>query len=188
MENLKTKFLIGIIATCFLFIGCAAVPPKPVGDLGKDLSKLQRAVDNLNDAIEKKREAEKPATPKDLSPNAKRSSNSFGFFYEGNFDVDVLMSEAWGEPAWVSRDYLPHWIEMYYKNPDPTGAPQWACIVFARGGIMGYSYITDGAITFLAYNPVSKTFVINRDMTGEQIKKNLDDYDKAINRYQKKGI
>jgi len=53
---------------------------------------------------------------------------------------------------------------------------------------VGYSYITDGAATFLSYDPSSRTYVINREMTSEQIQNNLDDYDKAIGQSKKKGI
>lgn len=164
MRDLRVKILIGLIAICFLFSGCAATQPAPVV-----------------------KPEPPPVAAAPAAPERHTTIHPDGFQYEGVLDIAVLIAGDWGEPIWRNLAYMPEMVEVYYKNPVIGAEPQYACLNGSRQGIIGYSYmIGDTLHTFRAV-PAGRVYV-EFTPTAEAHKMYMDDYAKAIGHMKNKGV
>lgn len=163
MKNFKTHILIGVITIGFLSFGCAVLPPARIAD--SDIPPVVVA-------------PEKSERHKSIHPDA--------FEYEGILDIAVIVNGDWGDPVWTNKAYMPTMIELYYKNPQIGGEPQYAGIAGGAGGIQGYYYMLgDKAYAFM-FDRVEHCFMAVTP-TIDGYKQMMEDFATAAGHYRKKG-
>jgi len=154
--------LIALVAIVFLSFGCTGPQPKPTAESKPPVVIIP----------------EKPGRHTSIYPD--------GIEYEGILDIAILIQGDWGDEIWRNMAYMPRMIELYYRNPDPDGVPQYACINGMQQGIIGFSYMIGDELHVFRFEPSEGAFIEFKP-SRDAYRAYIDDYAKAVGEYRSKG-